>query len=431
VANVQTTSPDAVLDENPCVIILRLLRMQPRLLEGWLTLKYAVRLDSAVCHHGSRELLLWVEKGQLFITGTHRCNWDLDSMLFWTSSRNAHLDGICLHGDVSYNADLLRTFLIRSGSKVGWIRSSSNSTVCQQLLLEVVSLCPNIVQLDIEDESCSLQWDDCLSTLTGMCQKLTHLSLVSIRATPVELAAALSHCRGLQSIELRNHDELIPIDIALPTLTSIVICAISVTDQILAAIGERCTELRTLRVFESAQEDGECLLTDVGVRVVLRGCPQLRETDVEYAAGVSYELRLELARRCDFQGLNFAQWRDLSEELAQGVLSVSPNAVDVDFRRCTWLTDATLIMCAQYCPLVEDIVLVDCPRVTTHGVRVLVSALGSRVRSADLRGCHQLSAGAVLAIAEHCPLLERFHRPPCVSDKVLAKLVRRCVNLKM
>jgi hypothetical protein len=184
-------------------------------------------------------------------------------------------------------------------------------------------------------------------------------------------------------------------------------------------------------VFESAEEDGECLLTDVGVRAVLRGCPQLRETDVEYAASVGFELRVELARRCDFQGLNFAQWRDMSEELAQGVLSVSPNVVDVDFRRCGWLTDATLIICAEYCPLVEDIVLVDCPRVTTHGVRVLVSALGSRVRSVDLRGCHQLSAGAVLAIAEHCPLLERFYRPPCVSDKVVAKLVNRCVHLEM
>jgi hypothetical protein len=115
--------------------------------------------------------------------------------------------------------------------------------------------------------------------------------------------------------------------------------------------------------------------------------------------------------------VNFAQWRDMSEELAQGVLSVSPNVVDADFRRCGWLTDATLTICAEYCPLVEDIVLVDCPRATTYGVRVLVSALGSRVRSVDLRGCHQLSAGAVLAIAEHCPLLERFYRPPCVSDR--------------
>jgi hypothetical protein len=204
VANVQTASPDVVLDENPSIIILRLLRMQPRLLEGWLTLKYAVRLDSAVCHHGSRELLLWVEKGQLFTIETHQGSWDLDSMLFWTSSKNAHLDGICLHGRVSYNDDLLRTFLFRSGSKVSWFRSRTNSTVCQQLLLQTASLSPHIVKLDIEDESCSLQWDDCLSTLTGMCQNLTHLSLVSIRATSRELAAALSHCRCLQSIALRN-----------------------------------------------------------------------------------------------------------------------------------------------------------------------------------------------------------------------------------
>jgi hypothetical protein len=38
-------------------------------------------------------------------------------------------------------------------------------------------------------------------------------------------------------------------------------------------------------------------VTDAGARAVLQGCPRLRNTDVEYAIGISHPLRLELIKR--------------------------------------------------------------------------------------------------------------------------------------
>jgi hypothetical protein len=403
--------------------VLRLLRAQPRLLQRWLTLKDGVLLDSAFCCHGSRDLVLSIEDGQLFTAEPYHGNRDLDSMLRWINSRNAQLDGL------SCSDELLETFLARSGSEIRWIRSYNYSTECQQVLLETIIRCPHVAAIDIMDAKTSLEWDDCLYTVTSTCQNLTRLSLAAVLLSPEGLAVALSRCRRLRGLALRTPEQIIPVDIALPTLTSIEICSTRMNDAVLVAIGAKCAELRTLRVFSSSQVGDGRFVTDVGVLAVLQGCPLLRETDVEQAAGISYELRVELARRGDFQCLKFALWRDISDQLAQGVLAVSPKVTEVDFGRCAWVTDAALISCAQHCPLVEHVTLVDCPGVTTHGVRVLVSALGSRVRSVDLRGCHQLSAGAVLAIAEHCPLLERFYRPPCVSDKVVAKLVERCAHL--
>jgi hypothetical protein len=72
---------------------------------------------------------------------------------------------------------------------------------------------------------------------------------------------------------------------------------------------------------------------------------------------------------------------------------------------------------------------VECP-VTADGLRALVIKLGSKLRSLDFQHCYQWGDDVVLAIAEHCPLLENLRCPSNVSDAALMKLKERCVNLR-
>jgi hypothetical protein len=45
---------------------------------------------------------------------------------------------------------------------------------------------------------------------------------------------------------------------------------------------------------------------------------------------------------------------------------------------------------------------------TTDGVREIVTKQGNSLQAVDLGSCDQLGDEAVLAILEHCPLLERY-----------------------
>jgi hypothetical protein len=274
-------------------------------------------------------------------------------------------------------------------------------------------------------------WDDPFIQLTKSCPKLVHLSLDCPQLSEQGLACALKHCGCLQQLTLGNQYQVIPVDIAIPTLKSIQSNSHCMNDAALIAFGQQCAKLETLVIFASVQSAGEYTVTDVGVRAVLQGCPLLRETDVEYAEGISTELRVELARRRDNITLDFGDWWKTDNELAQEVLKASPNLTTLLCTEgCEWLTDATLAACAQHCPLVQDLELYKSPNVTDNGVRTLVTSLAITLRCAKLLYCSQLSDDALRAIAEHCPLLEVIVCTINVSDATVVKLAEGCAELR-
>jgi hypothetical protein len=120
----------------------------------------------------------------------------------------------------------------------------------------------------------------------------------------------------------------------------------------------------------------------------------------------------------------------MHDHLAQAVLKVCPGLTTLSCWGCTWLTDATLAVCAQHCLQLRKLTLpVECS-VTADGLRALVIKLGSEMRSLDFQHYYQLGDDVVLAVTEHCPLLGSLRCPSNVSDAVLMKLKERCVNLR-
>jgi F-box/leucine-rich repeat protein 2/20 len=202
-----------------------------------------------------------------------------------------------------------------------------------------------------------------------------------------------------------------------------------VTDAVLVAVGERCAKLERLAIFSSMSNANTSSVTDVGVSAVLQGCPLLCNVDVQYAGGISTELRVELARRCNFTTLTLCHWDNISDELAQGLLTVSPNLTALDCGDCFWLSDDTLAVCAQHCLLLKSISIKRCPEVTTAGLTALVSNVGHYLSTVNLGDCSQLGDEIVLAIAEHCPRLTEILCPPSVSAAAVATLVRSCPSL--
>jgi hypothetical protein len=252
-------------------------------------------------------------------------------------------------------------------------------------------------------------------------QKLIYLSMAFVDITAENLGRALSKCKCLEKLILDVACEL-PVEVAVPTLKLIRVqhprC---VTAAVFTTICQNCTKLETLMVFDSSRLNGRLFITDAGARALLEGCPLLRHTGVEHISGISTALRVELAKRCNLRALQPWDWCDIDDELTREVLIVSPNLTALDCSGCEWLTDVTLAVCAQHCPLLEVLILSGCQYVTNDAVKALITARGAKLRVLRFEGCRQLGDAVIFAMAQHCPLLCRVSLPQGMSDADVAR----------
>jgi hypothetical protein len=106
----------------------------------------------------------------------------------------------------------------------------------------------------------------------------------------------------------------------------------------------------------------------------------------------------------------------MSDQQGQEVLKASPGIAACAFGNCPWLSDNTLIAWR-------------CSNVTNTGALALVIGQGAKLREIQLIYCKQLDGAVVLAIAEHCPLLEKVACPSGTSDAAVARLAQGCPQL--
>jgi hypothetical protein len=407
----------------------------------WLELEQVVRLDSAFCCRETRGRFVSLAYGQstTFLVKFDLSDKCLNPLLRWAVAKGARLDSLQFgKGVVSAeeSLQLLETFLARSGSAVrqmySYISSDASYESYQEALSLVAQWCPNVQHFHTNCSLTTLQCDECLIGLTYSCQKLTTLSLYDTKLSEQGFAEALQNCVALEHLKVAAVSQIIPVEAAVPSLKSFIVGSHHISDAVLVAIGQRCVKLETLLIFVlliPTRRYGD--VTDAGVRAVLEGCSLLQKTDLMHVVGISTELRVALTKRCNFTALYLANWHSMSDELAQELLKVSPGLRELHVYPCDWLTDATLAVCAQHCTQLHTLALWAIHHITAEGVRGLVVKLGGKLRSVSLQYCSQLGDEVVLAIAEHCPLLERFVPPMDMSDTAMAKLKQCCVYLKM
>jgi hypothetical protein len=403
--------------------------------DEWLCIKDVVILDSAFCERRTRELFkaLAYEDSKVYSLGVTRKLYI--PFLHWVALRDARIDTLNITEDLLRDDDLRIKVLsanYQSLTALHYCNYEFFDRSCCVIFEEIVRLCPNVVHVHLDSKSeadQADQVDDCLEVLTRGLQQLTTLLVVAFRSTVCGISRAVAHCKQLQSLTYLGGGIKVNAGVAIPTLVDLNCSSVHVEADVLFALGQRCGELRSLYIKYDDTDHTDDHITDAAVRAVLLGCPKLRETDLAHSARISNELRLEIAARCNFTRLNLSKWELMDDGLAQDVLLLCPNLTELQCFYCEWLTDATLAVCAQHCPLLGTVSLWGCTNVTTNGVRVLLSKLGSQLRRIDLTRCPQLVDEAVLAVAEHCPQLTQLIRPHNVSDAAVVKLAQGCPGL--
>jgi hypothetical protein len=388
----------------------------------WLGLAAVAKLDAAFCSKRLRPFFQTVAYGG---SPTYHLTDDiwfccLEYIGPWFLARNVRVDSIALwHGAVEYDG-LRRQFLSFMGSHLKRVDIMEGvKKDCRRVLEDVGKWCPGVQDLLVcSDNEDNDSWDECFAAFAQVSQQLRNLRLVSINISPKGLVS----CKALESLMLEQMKGVIPINIAIPSLTSVNLDRCFATDDVIVALGQRCPKLQSLKMFRGNA------VTNVGVRAVLQGCLLLRETDVEYAEGINPQLRVELTKRANFKAIDFQKWENVDGLLLEGVLRVSPQLTSLQVQnRC--ISDAVLAACAEHCPLLETLVLPYCKAATVAGV-VKLFRPGNRLRSVKFQHCTHFTDEVVVAVAQHCPLLKEFKcsGSQITNDSVI-KLATRCGKL--
>jgi hypothetical protein len=400
-----------------------------QLLTRWLQLGSVVHLDSAFCNTSERTDFLAAAYGGHFTFIISDAEPRYERSFSWCLTRNVKVDGILVLSSQTY-----KQFLSIMGPYLRWAVVRVQNEDCRFAVLDIVQWCPNIQSLSIEppaslDGGTIISWSECLLRVIQSCQHLRTLHLTDMPLSTSSLTRALGYCGKLSQLTIACPRGPGPSYRVTPSSLShldIRYCG-RAADTLMLAIAKNCPTLKSLFVFYRST------ITDIGVRAVLQGCPLLRETDVEYATGISRELRTELARRVDFTELSFddtSKWIDLDEGMLLDLLLVSPALTSLSIFDPPWATDTALALCAEHCPPLSELKVFKYHGITATAVLPFFKR-GLTLRSihliVDLKPADEL----VLAIAEHCPHLEALYLLQSeVSDAAVAVVADRCTRLQ-
>jgi hypothetical protein len=400
----------------------------------WVHVKDVGRLDSALCVRSLRAPLsaaisTTISKLSLKVLSKTVGDSLVESVAI--TFNGAHISEIA-----EPEASFCQRWVSRKGRVNRWLLHFVGRHPLQQTLQHAQKWFINVKEVEIDSVSCArcmtVDWNDVLRTICRDCTKLTTLTVRHHYVSYEELAKALQFATRLLHLSVNVGNDTpctVPAGVALPTLQSFKTSYHLVSDSLMLVFGQKCPHLVMLHVFQAST------ITDVGVRAVLQGCPLLRDTDVEYAAGVSPELRVELVklRRLTelVAGNDWGPWQDVNAALLVEIMKASPELRKL----CLFnheITDEMMDVCGRYCPLLEHIDLRTVGGLlTSAAMQSLIGSLGDRLRCVRLSLCPQLDSGVLLALAVHCPLLEEYLGPLNVSETAVVKLAQRCTQLRV
>jgi hypothetical protein len=196
-------------------------------------------------------------------------------------------------------------------------------------------------------------WDEQLLRFTEKCRLVRTLFLCSIAVSDDCLDNALRNCSDLTHLTMSSMTCSLPKGMVFPLLVYVYICSCSGVSAIYTRHVSEVADPTCVSTGSVGKSCNEC-----GSACITRALPAATETDVEYADYISHELRMELVKRCDFTRFHMAGiWRGLDNSCLQEILRLSGRLTSLHVKSCEWLQDATLLVCAQHCPLLADLTL--------------------------------------------------------------------------
>jgi hypothetical protein len=409
-------------------------RVTRPILKEWLGLRDVVRVDTSFRNKILRSsyLELAYQSGAVYDVRSYLkyrgCAFE--KVVRWSGLRGAKVNILQCTTAVQMKYDALSRFLQTSGDSVQTIYFQTTPRIQDSIKAAdaITKLCINVSHFEcISTKLRKLHdhpWDANIVPLTESNSRLHTLLLQNLGFSANEVEKTLGNCQALVRLTLVRCGVVLPVQVAIPTLVELDISANKIPATTLVAIAANCKVLRTLYVFLQLQ-CGKGL--NGAVQAILKGCPALQETDVDQAADVHYDLRMQLVHRRGAEGmqsLNLHEWRGVSDPLVRRLLAECP-AIKSLTTGSYKLSDATLAAWAPHTQNLQDVSVVRSPLTTGAGVAGLFRP-DSRLHRIHIVGCPAVDGSALAGLGRHCPQLANVYVSQCgaVTAEQLSMLVR-------
>ncbi|TRY69163.1 hypothetical protein TCAL_13793 [Tigriopus californicus] len=226
------------------------------------------------------------------------------------------------------------------------------------------------------------------------------------------------------------------------------------TDRGLAIVARRCPQLRHLEVQNCSN------LTNGGLMDLVTKCTLLEHLDVSGCHMVStiavhqppqlpntlvpsrsmqiphqYHHPLHqqhlLRRSLNLQYLDLTDCTSMEDSGLKMIVETCPQLLYLFLRRCQNITDVGVKYISSYCPSLRELSISDCSHITDFGLYELAK-LGPNLRYLSVAKCDQISDSGVKQIAKLCYKLRYLNVRGCeaVSDEAVETLARSCSRLR-
>eukprot|EP00095_Tigriopus_kingsejongensis_P010599 maker-scaffold818_size92908-snap-gene-0.24 protein:Tk10599 transcript:maker-scaffold818_size92908-snap-gene-0.24-mRNA-1 annotation:"f-box lrr-repeat protein 7" len=214
------------------------------------------------------------------------------------------------------------------------------------------------------------------------------------------------------------------------------------TDRGLAIVARRCPELRHLEVQNCAN------LTNGGLMDLVTKCTLLEHLDVSGCHMISTIavhqppqppihqvptrlMQLPQRRSLNLQYLDLTDCASLEDSGLKMIVETCPQLLYLFLRRCQSITDVGIKYIGSYCPSLRELSISDCVQITDFGLYELAK-LGPNLRYLSVAKCDRISDSGVKQIAKLCYKLRYLNVRGCeaVSDEAVDTLARSCSRLR-
>jgi hypothetical protein len=284
-------------------------------------------------------------------------------------------------------------------------------------MADSVSLTSKCTKLDFQlcRELCTRAGTE-ITILVARCQKLTAIDLTACSMTDKVVVEIAASCPDLTEVTLAYNPEL--------------------SDESLFALAMHCSLLKTLQFnqgvwnkrgnFSEITEEGVLALCTLKhlTAIGLNRCTYLTgDCIVELAK--SHPRLLEISLESDL-----LLGTGIDEPALVTLAEYCPDLKKITLDGWQFLQDDTLVAVAEHCRGLESVALEMCESLTDAGIIRMAELCPSL--STVICGCGGAGEASIIALANHCPELERlsFLESVDVTDASLEALAQHCANLK-
>ena len=207
------------------------------------------------------------------------------------------------------------------------------------------------------------------------------------------------------------------------------------TDKGLHVIAKRCPELRKLVI------KGCPNVTNIGLFEVVSRCVSLEHLNVSgcvcitclcLTPGATLQASM-YGKQVYLQYLDMSNCPALNDAGLQVIAAFCSNLTKLYLRRCSNITDISVQYISNYCSNLREFSVADCHRITDFGIRDLVK-LGPHLRYLSIAKCVKITDLSMKQVIRHCQNIRYLNMRGCdaVSDKTLgylAKYSKRLISL--